>query len=276
MEAFLHNIAEHYFSLLGNDIRNYTFIFESKRAASFFRYYLSKQSEKPFFAPKITTINEFIISIQNKYTVVDQITLIFRLYQAYISIHKNRDIIESIDKFLFWAEIILKDFDSIDRALIDAKDLYSNIVDYKSMVDNYSYLSDELKENLRKISIEYEKISNKSKEDEENYFRNFLKFWESLYPLYKSFKNILEKDGASYEADIYRYLAENKDIVLDNIDDNKNIVFVGLFHIENAEEKILKYIKNKLGDKAQFCWDTRSIILRDKSSLAYKIYQRHI
>lgn len=276
MEAFLHNIAEHYFSLLGNDIRNYTFIFESKRAASFFRYYLSKQSEKPFFAPQITTINEFIISIQNKYTVVDQTTLIFRLYQAYISIHKNRDTVESIDKFLFWAEIILKDFDSIDRALIDAKDLYSNIVDYKSMVDNYSYLSEELKENLRKISIEYEKISNKSKEDEENYFRNFIKFWESLYPLYKSFKNILEKDGASYEADIYRYLAENRDIVLDNIDDNKNIVLVGLFHIEKAEEKILKYIKNKLGNKAQFCWDTRSIILRDKSSLAYKIYQRNI
>jgi len=56
------------------------------------------------------------------YQTADRITLLTELYRCYQQIG-NAD--ESFDDFLFWGEMLLNDFDDVDKYLIDARSTFS-------------------------------------------------------------------------------------------------------------------------------------------------------
>lgn len=269
MNSFLYKVAEHYYNKYNSRISNIRFVFSSKRASIFFRHYLSTISSQPIFAPKTQTLNDFIISLQNKYEVLDNTGLLFELYESYINCIGDKNKVEGIDKFVFWANIILSDFNTIDLYKVDPKNLFHNIFSLKEMIDNQEHINEELKELLKSISQKYADIAQENSSEKENLRKNFIDFWNRLYPLYLTYNESLRKKGCTYEGAIYRMLAENRDLAIQHIRKDEHIVFVGLFQIVPTQRDILKAIKNHC--HTEFCWDEASQVIIDDKHKAHTI-----
>ena len=106
------------------DISQLTFILPSKRAGIFLTHILSQTSKKTQFAPDVFSIEEFVETLSDlKYC--SNTELLFEFYEVYLKITPKEEV-ESFDKFSKWAQLLLQDFNEIDRYLIPT----DNIFDY--------------------------------------------------------------------------------------------------------------------------------------------------
>src|SRR5690606_23092588 len=99
-----------------NALHQLLLVFPNLRAALSFSKHLGDLIEKPQWMPEVKTIEEIFYSHAGK-KPADQLTLIFELYHVYAGLHANP---EPFDRFYYWGEIILKDFNDLDNFLVDA------------------------------------------------------------------------------------------------------------------------------------------------------------
>ncbi|WP_436415099.1 PD-(D/E)XK nuclease family protein [Petrimonas sp.] len=256
MTPFLHHIAQTFYSEYGNELYKHTFVFPNKRAGVFFQKYLAEIAGKPVFSPKIITIQELFQSL-SKYRIADKIEMLVMLYGQFTETGKSDEL---FDDFVYWGEMLLNDFNDVDKHMVDAKQLFRNIHNLKSMDDEMSYLTDEQVKAIQRFwsnFMPYE--GNETK-------REFLETWEILFELYSSFRDALNAKGYAYEGMLFREVADRakrkEDIELPFSD----IVFVGLNALTPTEIELMKYLKNR--DIADFYWDYDSPLVRDKKNRA--------
>ena len=277
-EAFLAQVARHYYEQYGSSISQLRFIFPSKRALTFFRHYLGKiAQDRPIFSPRLETIGNFIASLVPSVQLLDKTALLFELYEAYHEVRTKQgtpqESIETFDSFLYWGGLILKDFDSCDRYLVNTTHLYSNLSDLKELSDDFSYLSEEARDLLLSFWGNLPTLTSQNTEKEaQQYKARFLSFWESLAPLYVRFNDRLQEQGLTYEGSLYRQASNDKEEILDKVSDP--IVFVGLFQLTPAERRIFRTL-TKAG-KAEFCWDSSVAIVQDPEHPASRYYKQLI
>jgi len=111
MDTFLKHIATDLFTRYGEKISDLCIVFPNRRASLYFKKYLSELTNKPIWAPATTTINELMQEI-SELNIADNIKLLFELYTIYKQVKKSE---ESFDDFYFWGEMMLNDFDDIDK-----------------------------------------------------------------------------------------------------------------------------------------------------------------
>jgi hypothetical protein len=255
MTPFLKQIAEIFYDKYGNNIHNLAFIFPNRRAGVFFSKYLSEVAVKPIFAPSIITINNLFYKLNDKQQA-DKIKLLFLLYDIYIKKSGND---ESFDDFVYWGEMLLNDFDDIDKYLINARQLFTNVKDLNKTEHDFGFLETNQINAIRSFWSSF----NPDKEDKNQQF--FLKIWEILYPIYVAFRERLSEEQLAYEGMIYREVADNIDRYIDNISYNK-IIFIGLNALTGAEIKLMKALKSR--GIADFYWDYSSEKLKDSDNKA--------
>ena len=129
MNSFLYRVAEIYYQQYHTGITRFTFVFPNRRAGLFFRRYLSDMIDKPLFSPEILTINDCFYAASDL-QIADRLSSLFRLYNIYLQHSKTQ---ETFDDFVFWGEMLLSDFDDVDRYLADAKQVFSNVTDLKEI-----------------------------------------------------------------------------------------------------------------------------------------------
>ncbi len=270
---FLRRVAEHYYKLYEEKISDYCFIFPSKRALLFFQNYLQEQLKRPIFSPKLYTINDFICEQSSDLKVLDETALLFELYKCYGELREELGrTSKSFDDFLFWGRLMIKDFDKLDRFLINAKDLFRNLAEYKELDDNFSYLDEESRQMIQEFWKGFELNSG------EHYgegVQNFIEFWEELPLLYDRFNAVLEEQKACYEGRIYRLVAEKAEEFAERLAEEKTAkqyIFVGLFGLAKAERKFLKELKTQ--ELAEFVWDEDIELLKDPYNAVYKMLSR--
>ena len=139
MKPFLENIADRLLRKFPDSLEGVAVVLPSKRAVVFLKHYLSQKITKPIFLPEFYSIEEFTEQLSGL-QVLDNISLQFKLYQSYIN-HPPKKI-DSFDEFLKWSNVLLHDFNEIDRSLVDAKSIYSNLRSVKELeswsVQNWS------------------------------------------------------------------------------------------------------------------------------------------
>ncbi len=123
MTPFLHHIAQTFYSEYGNELYKHTFVFPNKRAGVFFQKYLAEIAGKPVFSPKIITIQELFQSL-SKYRIADKIEMLVMLYGQFTETGKSDEL---FDDFVYWGEMLLNDFNDVDKHMVDAKQLFRNI-----------------------------------------------------------------------------------------------------------------------------------------------------
>ena len=242
MKPFLKSVAEYLTSNFSDSLHELAVVFPNKRARLFFNQYLSELTSTPIFAPEYFTISEYMQELSGK-PIADQLTLLFELYHVYTDITKSE---ESFDNFLFYCEMLLADFDDIDKYMVNAEMLFTNLSDLKEL-DNYiEYLTEAQIDAIRRF---WDTFNNNQESNEKEKFGNL---WRVLHKIYTEFNESLDKHGICYEGKAYRKAIED----LENTPKEapgKYVVFVGFNALNICEKRLFKYLQKQ--GKAIFFWD---------------------
>ncbi len=240
--SFLAETAEYLYSKYGETLAQVGIVLPSRRARLFFVDALSGVTQSPVWQPQWVSIDDIMSNIA-EIEPGEKIRLITELYKIYSQYHD-----ETFDKFYFWGEILLSDFDMVDKYLIDADMLFSNISDIKELEADISYLSPEQR---KIISSFWSTLGQEVDMSEEK--RKFLKIWNSLTPIYHQFRARLTELKIAYTGMIHRRAVERIKGGEFKFDTHHNYAFVGFNALSECEKSLLKELKN-IGC-AEFFWD---------------------
>ena len=104
MKSFLQHIVDDLELVDGTSLKDKCFVFPSRRAAVYFNDLLQKQfSDKVIWAPTVLSIEEFIQQNTPTLIVIDEISLLFKLYEVY----KKEEPHIVFDTFYAWGQTLL-------------------------------------------------------------------------------------------------------------------------------------------------------------------------
>jgi PD-(D/E)XK nuclease superfamily len=262
VKPFLKELAE---DIIKNNHRldKLTIVFPNRRAALFFNKYLTESLSKPSWSPRLLSIEEFFSELSNLQEP-DRLSLIFKLYKVYTSTLKNE---EPFDQFYFWGEMLLRDFDEVDKYLIDAQLLFKDLSRLKELDETFDYLTEEQKGFLKQFWIGFEEKSSLSKEE-------FLKTWRKLPDVYARFTKTLRKEGLGYEGMIHRDVAERikKSAQAKEYEAGAGIIFAGFNALTKAEETIISHFTE---NGSKIYWDTDAYYVNDKRQEAGQFIRQY-
>ena len=229
MIPFLEKIADRLLRKFPHNMEDVAVVLPSKRAVVFLRHYLSQKIEKPIFLPDFYSIEEFIEDLSGL-KVLDNISLQFRLYETYLKYPPKKQ--DTFAKFLGWSNVLVHDFNDIDRNLIDAKSVYTNLTEVKE---------------LESWSVQDWSFSNSSLTTMQT---DYISFFESILTWYNNFSFSLLEENLAYQGLAYRIAAEN----IRNLEVRwEKVWFVGLNALTKSEQAIIDYLKKE--DVARVFWD---------------------
>lgn len=105
----------------------------------------------------------------------DPIRLVCELYKVFKEETESR---ETLDDFYFWGELLISDFDDVDKNMVDADKLFSNLQDLKNLMDDYEFLDEEQEEAIRQF------FQNFSIERRTELKEKFISLWDKLGIIY--------------------------------------------------------------------------------------------
>ncbi len=223
-----------------------TFILPSKRAGVFLKHQLTEVTNETFFAPEIISVEEFVEDLSELKTVSNT-ELLFEFYNSYTELTKKENL-DSFESFSKWAQILLQDFNEIDRYLIPQNKIFN----YLSAIQD-----------LKHWSLEKEKT---------DFVKNYLSFWNKLYKYYNHFSETLLKKKIGYQGLIYRQAVKNLKAYIDN-NTKKQHVFLGFNALNTAEETIIQtLLENNL---AKTYWDIDAVFINNPKHDAALFTRQH-
>jgi Fe-S-cluster formation regulator IscX/YfhJ len=255
MTPFLHKIAAAFYARYGNELYRHTFVFPNRRAGFFFQKYLAEIAGKPLFSPSVITIQELFAAL-SPYRPADKIEMLVMLYNHFGKISGSD---ESFDDFLYWGEMLLNDFNDVDKYLANARQLFRNVQDFRSMDDDLTHLTEKQINAIRRFWTNFMPVG------ESETKKKFQETWQILYELYSSFRAELKERGIAYEGMMFREVAERAKKEGLNAPEG-SYIFVGLNALTPAETMLLEQLKKR--GIADFYWDYDSPQVCDEQNRA--------
>jgi len=223
MNTFLGEVCQKIYDAHQSELDEIVIIIPNRRASVYIHKHLSNHFNTPFFAPKITTINEWVDE-NTEEEIISQTELLFFLYDIYLEVDKEEA--EDFDSFLKWGKIILSDFDEIDRYNVSPKKIFRDLRNIKD-IDNWSFdLITPSTHGLKKP----EKLSDGQKK--------YADLWDKLPIYYEKLKTKLEAKDSTYQGRAYHNFA--KKTHFKNPTSSKHYYFVGFNALSRAEEQIIE------------------------------------
>ena len=238
MKTFLEHVADDIISKYGTDLSRTAVVFPNKRASLFLNEALARCAGKPVWAPTYITISEFFRQ-QSSLKVADPIKLICDLYRSYVEVTGFE---ETLDHFYGWGQLLITDFDDIDKNMAPADKVFANLRDIREF-DDVSYLSEEQRAVIRKFFANFSDDHNTLLKE------RFLRLWSHIGDIYHAFNARLASQQLAYEGALYRQVAENSKISFQY----DRYLFVGFNLLQVVEQRLFKRLKAE--GKAFFYWD---------------------
>ncbi|HEY0653208.1 MAG TPA: PD-(D/E)XK nuclease family protein [Chryseosolibacter sp.] len=265
MKTFLEELAEKVFKNFPV-LEEVTLVFPNRRASLYFRKHLGMLLSKPAFSPRLITIEDFISSF-SAFKVPDKLELIYELHAVYQQLVNRSDDGESsaegIDEFYFWGDMLLRDFDEIDKYLVDATQLFKDLSHQKELDSSFDFLTEEQREFLRNFWSNFDEAETANK-------KKFLFVWRRLAEVYGQFKNELAKKGLAFEGMLHRDVAGRLETL--SFADPTKLVFAGFNALTAAEEKILSHFVDK---GAVVHWDMDTYYVNNVAQEAGKFFREY-
>jgi len=265
MNSFLYRVAQQYYSQQKESISDFTFVFPNRRAGLFFQRYLSEIAQKPIFSPRILTINE-CFSAACEWQIADRLSCLFLMYRIYKE-QSGSD--ESFDSFVFWGEMLLSDFNDVDKYRVDAKQLFTNITELKQIDQLFNVFTEKQVEAIRQFWSNFVPVTEgKTQED-------FVAIWKILLPVYEQFRAELLSENTATEGMICRDVADRlraKEEIPEFA--GKQFVFVGFNALNPCERTLMAELQKR--DQADFYWDYDAAELRDADNQASRFYAENM
>lgn len=225
-------------------------VFPNRRAGVFFISYLQDEIENTIIGPKTITVGE-LISDYSELHQGEKLQLISILFDVF---KKHTQTSETFDEFFFWGEILLADFNDVDRYLVNAKDIFRNVSDIKEIESFFDYLTPEQKKALEHF------WGSVAVDGRKGFQQKHITIWEKLYPVYAEFKEILIEKKLAYSGMTDRQVVESlEDGTLET--SFKKYYIIGLNALNACEKKFFRHLQKQ--DKAAFLWDFDEFYLND-------------
>lgn len=237
--SFLEHIAEELLSKIGTDLSRVAVVFPNKRASLFLNDYLAHQAERPLWSPAYITISDLFRS-HSRLQVADPILLVCELHKCFT---RCTGIDETLDHFYGWGQLLLSDFDDLDKNMGPADRVFANLRDIHEL-DDVSYLTDEQRKLIQRF------FSNFSDNHNSELKQRFLHLWSRIGDIYHTFNEQLTAQGLAYEGALYRQVAEDETISFEY----DTYVFVGFNLLQQVEQTLFRRLE--LEGKAIFYQDT--------------------
>ncbi len=256
MESFLKQVAQSLIEKYADKLGLLTVVFPNRRAGVFFSNYLNSLVSKPMISPDIVTVSELFTTI-SKYHIPDRLSLIIRLFKVYKDLTNSK---ESFDDYYHWGDMLISDFDQVDKYMINAEDLFTNITELKEIDSRFS-----MSQNPDKDLV---KIFWTALSENGNTFikQEFVQLWKDLAGIYENFRKVLHKEGLAYEGMLYRnaidLLVNHKVTSLKD----KKYAFIGFNALNRCEEVLFDFLAKE--GRATFFWDFDNYYLTDNNQEA--------
>lgn len=240
MRTFLEDVAQSLLDRFGNNMSEVTVVFPGKRAGLFLNQAFSNLSSQPVWSPRYVTISE-LFQEASDLQLCDPIEALCLLYEVYVK-HVPQPL--PFDKFYHWGELMLSDFDDIDKHMVDAHHLFLNILELHEL-DSISYLTEEQIAALKRFIPAF------SVESSTDLQKRFLRVWSKMGVIYDELNAIMRNNGKCYEGALQRAVVED----LDNNESfaEKHFVFVGFNVLNQVENALFTELKKR--NQAMFYWD---------------------
>lgn len=211
----------------------------NKRAALFLKQHLSNLIDKPIWLPYIISTEELIEQLSDV-EIIDNTTQLFELYEVYKKTEKEP---ETFDEFTKWGQILLHDFNEVDRYLVPTDQLFKHINEARVI-----------------------EVWNVDGQEITDFQKQYLKFWEQLGSLYTAYTTHLVAKKLAYQGLAYRIVSDNlkanPEKFIANKIESKQLIFAGFNALNKAEVEIIGALKKQ--NKCQVIFDADAYYLDDK------------
>ena len=249
MKEFLAYVADDMLSKYGTNLSRIAVVFPNKRASLFLNEHLARLAGKPIWSPASITISE-LFRQQTEVQVADPVKLVCDLHKSFCLCTQSQ---ETLDKFYGWGQLLLTDFDDIDKNMADADRVFANLRDIHEL-DDISYLTDEQREMIHRF------FSNFSEQHNSELKERFLRLWSHFADIYHDFNHRLAAQNLAYEGALYRQVVENLSSHPSALSHQpsalspyNHYLFVGFNLLQKVELQLFSELQ-KAG-KAHFYWD---------------------
>ena len=246
-DSFISKLAKHIQDNYNLQKEGLTVVFPNKRAAYYLRNAFKKNCEQTLWLPQMISFEEAITQWSG-ITLVDNIDLLFELIDIDAQLNAKQE--SDLKVFGSQAAQMAKDFDEIDQYGIDAKGVFSYVLEHKRLeIWNFD--------------------EEKSKEKEKKYLQFFL----SLHNYYSHLRERLASQGKGYYGMITRQLSElTEDELLEKVGEGK-ILFAGFNAMTATEERIINTMVRN--GKAEILFDYDRYYLEDPNNEAGHFARRY-
>ena len=238
MKTFLEHVAQDILSKWGTDLSRTAVVFPNKRASLFLNDALARAAGRPLWSPAYITISD-LFRRHSTLQVADPIKLICDLHRTYTEV---TGFDETLDHFYGWGQVLITDFDDIDKNMAEADKVFANLRDIREF-DDVSYLTQEQRDIIRKF------FSNFSDDHNTLLKERFLRLWSRMGDIYTAFNARLQQQGLAYEGALYRQVVETG--VLGS--DYDRYIFIGFNLLQEVERRLFRRLKGE--GRALFYWD---------------------
>ena len=239
MKTFLEYVAEDILRKHGEDLSRVAVVFPNKRASLFLNEHLARLASRPLWSPASITISD-LFRQHSARQVADDVKLICDLHKSFTS---QTGIDETLDHFFGWGQLLLADFDDIDKQLADADHVFRNLADLREYDDD-SFLTPEQREVLKRF------FSNFTDGHDTELKQRFLRLWRNMAAIYHDFNLRLESQQLAYEGALYKEVASRADDLTFRYD---TYIFIGFNVLMPVEQRLFTLLMKQ--HKARFYWD---------------------
>lgn len=242
MKSFLEHVAEDLLSRYGTNLSRLAVVFPNKRASLFLNEHLARLAGKPIWSPSYITISDLFRS-HSSLQVADPILLVCELHRVFTAC---TGIDETLDHFYGWGQLLLSDFDDLDKNMAPADKVLANLRDIHEL-DDTSYLTPEQREMIKRF------FSNFSEEHNSELKERFLRLWSHIGEIYHQFNAQLAEKQLAYEGALYRQVVTDESIEFEY----DTYVFIGFNLLQQVEQTLFRRLEQQ--GKAIFYQDTDEV-----------------
>lgn len=261
MNTFLSAVARDLTSRFGSNLQDVTVVFPGKRASLFLTQELARTGHYPLWEPEYTSMDRLFQAFTPlaQADSIETVCTLLRLMQQLIPEEQT----QSLDQLWGWGEVILSDFDDIDKHMADAHLVLANVYD-QHCLEGIDFLTEEQEAALRRF------FSNFSVEGNTAIKERFLHVWSHMHELYQALRRTLEARGALYPGALYRHvvsaLKASPALLDDYLEHRKAVAFVGFNVLNDVEHALMQEIQRS--GKGLFYWDYDTLYVDDEANEA--------
>jgi len=259
MSTFIRQLVDEINAKHGDSLDSIAIVFPTRRAGLYFQKELSASLEKPAWSPSIYVIQDFFHELSGL-TAPDSLTLLMELHGVWSEYFPSED----FARFYSWGELLLRDFDEIDRYMVDASKVFATVNDLHQIEETFTLAEEDL-ERLRAF------WKNFFDRDPTRLKTEFIHTWKKLEDVYRAFHKQLEEKGIAYEGMTYRKLAERAQRKELDTDRFAHIVFAGFYALSPSEQTVIQSLVES--GKATAYWDADGYYVDDPAQESGKFFR---